>query len=290
MSSQPESATEGRLPPPKTTKSKPKRTPRPPTPVDWSSGFLALPKAWIRNHWLGADLGKLSAFILLLLDAAHEPRRVMDGATAVDIPVGGSIWSVNRLAKRWGWSRNKTSKFLEALCDAGDITLEQPEGSQQTVITCLAYSELVEVPATKGQRKGNERAGNGQPKGNEGATKNIDNKENQGNIDTGEPPAHLTPKPGLTPQDPDRRVWLTPDECQRIATKHGQGWLSWVVSQLSHFFQNTKKWKEYKDHYRTACKWIEDKKGEGFQWVNHPTQGPGVYKQWVAERVGGANV
>lgn len=46
-----------------------------------------------------------------------------------------------------------------------------------------------------------------------------------------------------------------------------------------------KRWAKYKDHYRTLLNWHQMKAGDGYEFFEHPTQGPGYYRSWVIEKV-----
>lgn len=89
----------------------------------------------------GEPFGKRCAYIDLLLMANYEEKKVMPRHSndVLIIHKGETLTSFEHLAKRWGWSRNKTIAYIDQLEEAGLI--ERKSYNFGTVLTLVEYSE-----------------------------------------------------------------------------------------------------------------------------------------------------
>jgi len=89
----------------------------------------------------GEPFGKRGAYIDLLLMANYEEKKVMPRHSndVLIIHKGETLTSFEHLAKRWGWSRNKTIAYIDQLEEAGLI--ERKSYNFGTVLTLVEYSE-----------------------------------------------------------------------------------------------------------------------------------------------------
>ena len=89
-------------------------------------------RGWIKLHrkiidcviWSSPEpFDKRSAWIDLLLMANHEQRTIMlaDGTSQI-IQAGQCFTSLEHLAERWFWSRNKVRRYLAVLSAQGMVT------------------------------------------------------------------------------------------------------------------------------------------------------------------------
>jgi uncharacterized phage protein (TIGR02220 family) len=104
---------------------------------------------WIKLHrriqanwiWQSSNpFDKRSAWIDLLLLANHEDKKTLLGNELISIKRGEHITSERKLAKRWGWSRNKVRNFLEVLEKDSMILLDKKD-QKRTGIKVLNYSD-----------------------------------------------------------------------------------------------------------------------------------------------------
>ena len=82
-------------------------------------------KGWVKIYrqitdsavWTSSEpFDRRSAWIDLILMANHEERQIqLRNGTYQTIGVGQCFTSMDHLAKRWGWSRNKVIRYLKQL-------------------------------------------------------------------------------------------------------------------------------------------------------------------------------
>lgn len=89
-----------------------------------------------------------SAWIDLLLLANHDDHNIMYRGQIIEVKRGQVNRSIDWLAKRWKWSRNKARGYLQALQSAKMVTTEST--TQGTTITIENYSKYQDTPPTKG--------------------------------------------------------------------------------------------------------------------------------------------
>lgn len=72
----------------------------------------------IQEHWLwksNEPFDKRSAWIDLLLMVNHKSEKIDFDNKILDVGRGEKITSIDKLSKRWKWSRHKVSDFLNRL-------------------------------------------------------------------------------------------------------------------------------------------------------------------------------
>lgn len=128
-------------------------------------------KGWIKLHrkildcwfWDEKPYDRARAWVDLLLLANHDDKKISFDGKPITIKRGQYLTSILKLSDRWGWSRNKTKRFLDALeCD-GMITTDRT--NKRTLVNVVNYgiyqdSETTDEPTdepTDGQQKDNGR-------------------------------------------------------------------------------------------------------------------------------------
>ena len=119
-------------------------------------------RGWIKLHrqiqdnpiWLSPEpFDRRSAWIDLLLMANHEERVIIlkNGKTQV-IKAGQLFTSLDHLANRWHWSRNRVRRYLALISAQGMCTLSgTPSG---TLLTLIKYGDFQHGRHTDGQANG----------------------------------------------------------------------------------------------------------------------------------------
>lgn len=109
---------------------------------------MAKEKGWIKLHrsitnnpiWKATKkepFDKRSAWIDLLLMANHEERMIYgtNSGKPIVIQPGQLHTSMDHLAERWQWSRNKGIRFFKQLAAQGMVTVNgTPDGTTVTII------------------------------------------------------------------------------------------------------------------------------------------------------------
>ena len=106
-----------------------------------SQGWVSIHRS-IYDNWIWNDkeqFDKRSAWIDLLLMVNHEDKKVLIDGELKIIKRGQRITSINKLAKRWRWSRKKVTNFLQTLEEDDMIILKKEQG-KYTTITIVNYS------------------------------------------------------------------------------------------------------------------------------------------------------
>jgi hypothetical protein len=102
---------------------------------------------WIKIHrkitsnplWGLEEFTKGQAWVDLLLLANYEPGKISVHGKIINIDRGQVGWSEVKLSERWGWSRNKTRRFIKYLISEQQI--EQDTKGGNSIITILNYIE-----------------------------------------------------------------------------------------------------------------------------------------------------
>jgi hypothetical protein len=110
---------------------------------------------WIKLHrkitdcelWIDEEpFDRRSAWIDLLILANHEDKKVVFNGNAVVVKAGQRITSIRKLAERWRWGREKTTKFLNLLEALGMLTKESD--NHRTLLTIVNYGVYQDTPTT----------------------------------------------------------------------------------------------------------------------------------------------
>lgn len=103
-----------------------------------SKGWISINRS-LQNHWLYEDkpFCRSMAWIDLLLSANHADNKILFDNNLVLIKRGQLVTSVRKLSEKWGWSKDKTLKFLRML--EKDEMIEKESDTKRTLITIVNY-------------------------------------------------------------------------------------------------------------------------------------------------------
>lgn len=91
----------------------------------------------IREHWIWSDPEMLRAWLDLIMMVNHEDKKIVFDGKLITVMRGSSIVSLRKLSARWGWSKDKTSRFLDLLESEGMI--RQARDTKKTLLTIENY-------------------------------------------------------------------------------------------------------------------------------------------------------
>ena len=94
----------------------------------------------IRNHWIWSDAEALRAWIDLIMMVNHQSKKVLYNGRLITVKRGSRITSIRKLASRWGWSRGRTSRFLDMLERDGMIATTRD--SKKTLLSIVNYGKF----------------------------------------------------------------------------------------------------------------------------------------------------
>lgn len=103
----------------------------------------------IRKNWIWEDkpFGRGQAFIDLLLMANYKDKKIMFNGDLIEVKRGSRITSLRKLSEQWGWSTNKTKKFLEQL--QRDNMITYISDNKKTLITIEKYNSYQDKENTE---------------------------------------------------------------------------------------------------------------------------------------------
>lgn len=129
-------------------------------------------KGWIsihrqlQEHWLWKSkepFDKRSAWIDLLMLVNYQKEKVEFDNAFIEVERGQRITSLEKLAKRWKWSRHKVSDYLNQL--EQDKMLVQIRDSKKTLVSIENYDKyqiiIENSDMSKDMHKDMSRTGNG---------------------------------------------------------------------------------------------------------------------------------
>ncbi len=96
----------------------------------------------IQEHWLWKSkepFDKRSAWIDLLLMVNHQKEKIEFDNGFIEVDRGSRITSLEKLSKRWKWSRHKVSDYLNQL--EQDSMLVQVRDNKKTLISIENYDK-----------------------------------------------------------------------------------------------------------------------------------------------------
>lgn len=79
----------------------------------WISLYRQIVDNWIWN--IKEPFDKRAAWVDLLLMVNHENKKIELNGQIIEVERGQKITSLDKLSKRWKWSRHKVSDFLNRL-------------------------------------------------------------------------------------------------------------------------------------------------------------------------------
>lgn len=96
----------------------------------------------LQEHWIWKSkepFDKRSAWIDLLMLANHQTEKIKFDKGFIEVERGQRITSLEKLAKRWKWSRHKVSDYLNQL--EQDKMLVQIRDNKKTLISIENYNK-----------------------------------------------------------------------------------------------------------------------------------------------------
>lgn len=114
-------------------------------------GWIKLSRQ-IQDHWIWRDPEKLKAWLDILLLANHETKKVEMRDGLVSIKRGQFVTSIDKLAERWKWSRNRVYRFLSLL--EADGMVQRKANRYRTTITVVNYGKFQDRQNTNGTSNG----------------------------------------------------------------------------------------------------------------------------------------
>ena len=141
-------------------------------------------KRQIQEHWLWKDkpFSQGQAWIDLIMLANYEDKKMPYKGEIITCERGTVNLSISYLANRWGWSRDKTRRFLKLLESDGMVTVSAT--THRTTITLENYSIYNDAPTTKRQQIDSKSTASRQQAD---TTNNINNNNNINNIYNDDP-------------------------------------------------------------------------------------------------------
>ena len=114
----------------------------------------------LQDHWMWEDkpFAHGQAWIDLIMLANYEDTKMPYKGEIIICERGTVNLSSSYLANRWGWSRDKTRRFLKLLESDGMVTVTAT--THRTTITLENYSIYNDVPTTKRQQADSKKTRN----------------------------------------------------------------------------------------------------------------------------------
>ena len=162
-------------------------------------GYIKLYRT-IRNNWIWEDAEMLRAWIDLLMMMNHKDQKVPFDGKLVTVKRGSKITSLRKLAMRWGWSKDKTGRFLDML--ESDGMIRQSRDTKKTLINVINYS-FYQSGNTSGETQKRHRQDTDK---DTGETQNGTNKNDKECIRMSKNEEEETPS--LTDEELKERGWL----------------------------------------------------------------------------------
>ena len=139
----------------------------------WISLHRRIQDCWI---WDEKPFDRPRAWIDLLLLANHADKKIMFNGKPLVIQRGQYLTSIRKLAERWGWGRDKVSRFLNVL--VSEEMLFKDSDENRTLLTVINYEVYQDSSDTN--KDTDEDTGRTQTRHRQG-TNNNDNNDNNDN-------------------------------------------------------------------------------------------------------------
>lgn len=100
-------------------------------------------KGWFKvyrslgEHWISQEMEKLGRWTWLLMNAAHEDTKVVEGNKIIELKRGQLIASLSLLESKWGVTRKTVMRFLDVL--EREEMLHRQVHQGLTIITICNY-------------------------------------------------------------------------------------------------------------------------------------------------------
>ena len=129
--------------------------------------------------WRDRPFTKGQTWIDILLEVNHEPQKVLIKNILIQCDRGESLNSLETWARRWGWSKSKTRRFLNLL--KNDTMVELKPTQQTTHLKVLHYNKYQDNRTTD-EPQVNRKRNASEPQVKLNNKDNNDNKENNWSI------------------------------------------------------------------------------------------------------------
>ena len=138
-----------------------------------NEGYISVHRQ-IFDHWIWKKkpFSEGQAWVDLLLLANYTDKKLKFDSQIIEVKRSSFITSIRILSERWGWSRDKVSRFLN--CLEADEMLLQKRTTRCTTLTIVKYDDFQKVVTTKKPLKSHSRA-------TEKPLADITNKDNKDN-------------------------------------------------------------------------------------------------------------
>ena len=170
------------------------------------------------ERWLSETFTRGQAWVDLFGLAQHKNTYFRIRGIRVEVQRGQLAYSELTLSKRWGWSRNKTRKFLKELENDGNI--EQQKNNLTTIISIVKYDFWQGDEEKKVQQKVHQKDTRRTPEGTHTTNDNkyIDNKLS---ISVGNTPSNGNAEINLILEEFKKRIGRIPaDKYERRVAQH----------------------------------------------------------------------
>lgn len=165
----------------------------------------------ILDHWTYEDkpFNRSMAWIDLLLIANHKTHTKLWKGKTIHFKRGDVNLSITQLAKRWGWSRGKTRRFILSLKMDGMVDIKRtPDG---TVLTIVKYGSFQDKRTPKRTPNGTTHD---TPDGTPGGTQTSNDKRMQKKIK--ESGSTTSDEVAAAKEEEEERVGLTDEEWEAL--------------------------------------------------------------------------
>lgn len=117
-----------------------------------ANGWICLNRSLL-DHWLWQDkpFSRGQAWIDLLLMTNHDENKFLLGSELIVVGRGEFVTSEIKLMERWGWSKEKTRKFLNTLVKDGMI--EKKTDRRKTTIKIVNYGKFNDMQTREKPQK-----------------------------------------------------------------------------------------------------------------------------------------
>lgn len=215
-------------------------------------GWIKLYRKLTEWEWYSCPATK-DVFIDLLLHARREPGKWQ----GQDVPVGGCVTSIQKIADRCGLSIRQTRTALENLQKTGEIDKQSTNRNTTLIVLNFErYQELADCDeADNRQSNDNQTTNNRQSNDNQTTTnkkeKNIENIENERkreyNARTRTQNSHSKSSYGEF-----KKVWLTDEEYKRLTAEHSNS--EQLIARLDKY--KAKTGRHYESDYAAILDWV----------------------------------
>lgn len=147
---------------------------------DVGKGYVSIHRE-IMDHWIWQDkpVSKGQAWVDLILLANYKNEKFSYKDKVVEGKRGSVYRSITYLAERWGWGRDKATRFLHQLEADGMIVLDAT--THQTTISIVNYGDYQGLASAVGATNRQQVGSKSEVRRQQVGTYNKDNNSNNGN-------------------------------------------------------------------------------------------------------------